>query len=348
MTPASETDAPIDAMAPATWPVAVRPARTDDLPLLGRWLGRAVALPPAGSAERLWVAPDEADRPRATLRLRPVIGLAPPRASWHVGCTVHAARELGLFHRQRTLLLGHDHTGAGELADMAWAQAEPEADTSVAQQAAALQALVGTALLEVAAHRADHAARLVAELPGVRDGAGQSPFWHGLGRHFFAGDPQAAAAAHGPDWRGLVAALLPRQVVCASFLSDAAQAAIAQVAPAARVLREVLEEAGLRYGHHVNVEDGGPILEAETDALPGITRAGVWPLQPVDGPTGALRPWLLRLPDAGLARVLRVPARVHQGVLRVSRAVMPALAPADEAPRLWAVPVDGRMGTEDH
>ena len=69
----------------------------------------------------------------AMVRLCPAIGLTLPHASYHVGCTVHAAPELGLFHRQRTLLLGHDHTGASALADIAWAQG----DTPIAEQSAA-------------------------------------------------------------------------------------------------------------------------------------------------------------------------------------------------------------------
>jgi arginine N-succinyltransferase len=182
---------------------------------------------------------------------------------------VHAAAELALYHRQRTLLLGHDHTGASELSDIAWARGE----LSTAEQSAALHALVGVALQTLAAQRRHYAMRLVAELPGVRDAAGQSPFWQGLGRHFYGGDPAAAHAQHGPAWRSHVAALLPRQVIYTSFLPEAAQAAIAQCDAPTLLLREVLEDAGLRYSHHVNVEDGGAILEAAIDDLPAVQRS---------------------------------------------------------------------------
>jgi arginine N-succinyltransferase len=326
---------------------AVRGARVDDLPRLTAWLGQAVSLPPADRAEQLWVAVDEADQPRATLRLVPAIGLVLPRVSWHVGCTVHAARELGLFHRQRTLLLGNDHTGATELADIAW---DP-ADAAPGQVASTLQLLLAAALLHLAASRSAYAARLVAELPGVRDSAGQSPFWQGLGRHFYAADPRAAARQHGPDWRSLVAALLPRQVVYASFLTAAAQAAIAQVAPACRVLREALEDAGLRYGHHINVEDGGPVLEAETDTLPGVLRAALWRLEPA-APDAALQPWLLQAQPAAAADgpgpqapVWRVDALAQAGALQLAPAALASMASVAQdtglAPglRVWAAPL---------
>jgi arginine N-succinyltransferase len=247
--------------------LTIRAARQDDLPTLAEWLGRATALPVAAH-ECLWVAETAAPDVslRATLRLVPALGLSLPRVSYHVGCTVHAAPELGLFQTQRTLLLGHDHTGASELADIAWAQA----DLPVSDQALALHALLATALTHIAHARAGYAPRVVVELPGPRDAAGQSPFWQGLGRHFYNADPATALATHGPAWRSHVAALLPRHALYTSFLPAAAEAAIAQVHAPALVLREVLEDAGLRYSHHINVEDGGPILEAEVDDLPQV------------------------------------------------------------------------------
>lgn len=258
-----------------------------DLQAVAALHGRA-AVPPAEPGEHLLLAEQpgpEGALALATLRLRPAIGLVLPRVSYHVGCVVHAAPELGLFHRQRTLLLGNDHTGASELADIAWRRDE----VSLPERAAALQALVGAALLLVARERARHADRLVAELPGPRDAAGCSPFWDGLGRHFYAGDPAAARAGHGADWRSHVATLLPRHPIYTSFLPPAAQAAIAQVDAGALLLREVLEAAGLRYGHHVNVEDGGPLLEVETDALAAVTTARRWLPAPEGSPAPAGR-----------------------------------------------------------
>ena len=244
------------------------------------------------------------------LRLRRAVGLALPRVWYHVGCTVHAASELNLFHRQRTLMLGHDHTGASELADIA----VDHLHLPLAEQAATLHLLVQTALLLVARDRRLYAERTIAELPGPRDSAGQSPFWQGLGRHFYAGDrPSAGAAAsagHSANWRTHVAALLPRQPIYTSFLPDAAQAAIAQTHASALLLREVLEQAGLRYSHHVNVEDAGPVLEALTDDLFTVRRARCWTLTPASEVGGTAFVVLAAGPD-GAWRAGRVRAQVQ-------------------------------------
>lgn len=234
----------------------LREVQPSDLARIGDWLSPAAdRSPPA--ADTPWLcaaAPD--GTPCAVLRLRRAIGLDLPRPWYHVGCVVHAAPALKLFHRLHVLQLGHDHTGASELADIAWDRTRP-----LAAQAAALQALVDGALAQVRARPQHYATRLIAELPGLRDEAGGAPFWQGLGRHFYSGDPRAAAERLGPAWRCHVATLLPRQPVYTAFLPPAAREAIAQVDPAARVLVEVLWQAGLRYGHHVTVDDGGPVFE---------------------------------------------------------------------------------------
>ena len=104
--------------------------------------------------------------------------------------------------------------------------------------------------------------RVIAELPGLRDAQGRSPFWQGLGRHFCALDPADALARHGPDWLADVAALLPRQLFYTAFLPGDAQAAIGTLHPSAQAVHGVLQACGLRWQHQIRIDDGGPVLEA--------------------------------------------------------------------------------------
>lgn len=233
---------------------------------------------PAGAALVLVAEDLRNSQLLATARLAPAIGLHLPRYAYHVGVAVHASPELRLFHRQRTLLLCNDHTGASELADVAAAGA----DLPLADRAAALALVVQTALLRLAQHRRQHADQLIVALPGVRDGAGQSPFWQGLGQAFSNGDPLEAAREHGSGWKSHVAALMPRHPVYASFLPAAAQAAVAQPHAGTQPLLDVLEHEGLRYSHHIDIYDGGPILEARPDDLHSVAASRVWPVRVVD------------------------------------------------------------------
>lgn len=247
--------------------VHVRTARADDLPLLHAWLrpGAAHDLPAADARSEAWlVAASAADQPLACLRLRHAIGLDLPRFWYHAGWVVHAAPELGLFQRLQTLQLGNDLTGASELADIAW----PPGLDAVAQVAALTPLLHGAiALLRDSAPLPGAMPVLIAELPGLHDADGSSPFWQGLARPFHAGDPRQAAQQLGPAWRSHVAALMPRQPVYAAFLPADAQAAIGQADAAQAVLHRLLRAAGLRPDGHVAIDDGGPVLAAPLDAL---------------------------------------------------------------------------------
>jgi arginine N-succinyltransferase len=232
---------------------------------------RATLRAQAGGAVALHVHDLRSGAELASAQLCAAIGMDLPRYAYHVGCVVHASRELRLFQRQRTLFLSNDHTGASELHGVVWTH-----DAMLAEVESALSLLVQTALLWVAQHRADFADRVIVALPGVRDGSGQSPFWAGLGQAFIDADPALVAREHGESWKSHLASLLPRHPLYASFLPDTAQAAIAQPSKGLEPLVEVLEHEGWRYGHHVDLYDGGPILEARMDDLPVVraSRAG--------------------------------------------------------------------------
>jgi len=261
--------------------------------------GSRLAAVVQGDADAAWLAalqppPSQADsaaagsvvlaahvdgRPRALVRFTPAIGLSVPRHWYHVGCVVHASPELGRRLPLATLQLNNDLTGDAELAG--WCT-DPTLDADGA--ATAWRALLAAGLGRVAAAPGrpsgaagssvpgsgvpgpEAATRLLVELPGPRDAAGRSPFWEGLGRPFYNGDPAAAQARFGDAWRSHVAALLPRQLVYSAFLPEAAQAAIGAVHADAVALATVLHQAGLRWSRQIRIDDGGPVFIAEPGA----------------------------------------------------------------------------------
>lgn len=255
----------------------VRPARNEDLPALTRllpgWEAESAALvDDDGNDPMLLACPLGNDHiagaPAACLRLRRRVGLTQPRYWFHVGYRVHAAAELGMFRRERTLLLGNDHTGAAELADFGIDAARLQP----AQRAALPRLLIGAALLllhrdQRTGMRSDALPRVIATLPGQRDEDGAAPFWEGLGRHFYPGDVAQALARFGHLWRTHVAALLPRHPLVVSVLREDAQAAIGGVHADAEPWRAALGELGLRAGQHVDLHDAGPVYEAHLDLL---------------------------------------------------------------------------------
>lgn len=162
-----------------------------------------------------------------------------------------------MFHQQRTLLMNNDYTGACELTGL-------RCDASLAAEVrlAALRELIRAALASLRGECVD----VIVELPGVRDEHGGSPFWNGLGRRFYEGDPQQAESRFGEAWVSHVAALLPRSPLIVSFLPETAQKSIGEVAPEASEQLEALQLEGFRRSRYVAIDDAGPVLEISLQA----------------------------------------------------------------------------------
>ena len=216
------------------------------------------ALPPLADGETAWVASPGAEAaPEATLRLRRHIGQPVPRGWFRLGWAVHASAELGLYRRQRTLLLGHDLTGADELCGFGCAGTLPAAEAGPAWTALVRAALQAQQL----AAAGQEAAPCIAELPGLCDAEGEAPVWQALGRHFHGQDLASLRRQLGSEGLHHLAALMPRHVLYASLLPAAAQAAFGQVHAAALPLQAALLQAGFGAREHITVTDGGPVLE---------------------------------------------------------------------------------------
>lgn len=204
--------------------------------------------------------------------------------NYHVGRTIFASRELGVYQAVPTLYLSNDLTGCSELATLF---VDPRARGSDASKLISL-----CRFAFIAEHRQRFASRLIAELRGVADEAGRSPFWESLGRHFFAMDFSRADQLSGAATRAFIAELMPKHPLYTVFLSAAAQAVIGEVHPQTRPARHILEQLGFRYRDYVDIFDAGPVLESDIDQIPRLRASRLAPAEPVAA-VGAANSYLL-------------------------------------------------------
>ena len=196
------------------------------------------------------------------------VGLREPWYSYRVGNVVHASRELGIFTQTPTLFLSNDLTGASELCSLFL---HPE--FRVGRNGSLLSK---SRLIFMAEFRARFADKVIAEMRGVSDEAGRSPFWESLGRHFFSMDFADADRLTGIGKKSFVAELMPKHPLYSSFLSAEAQAVIGQTHELTTPARRLLEQEGFRYAGHVDIFDAGPALEANLDDIDAIKRSAVF------------------------------------------------------------------------
>lgn len=266
----------------------LRPIRRADLPGLMELVGRAgvglTTLPPneaelgkridasvatfAGTADPrdslfLFALIDSTDdKLLGVSGIAPAVGLRQPWYSYRVGQVVHASEELGIFTQTPTLFLSNDHTGHSELCslflDPAWRKDRNGALLSKSR------------LLFLAQHRGQFADRIIAELRGVTDENGKSPFWESLGRHFFSMEFAHADYLTGIGKKSFVAELMPKHPLYTSFLSSDAQAVIGVTHELTRPAQAMLASEGFRYAGHVDIFDAGPVVEAEVADLGAV------------------------------------------------------------------------------
>ncbi len=190
-------------------------------------------------------------------------GLDEPFYSYRVGLTVQASQRFELYNRVPTLYLTNDYTGSAVLCSLFLRPSFRGRD-------GAGRLLSKCRFLFMAAHRIRFAERVIAEMRGVSDAHGRSPFWEGLGRHFFGVDYGEAERIVGLGNKSFIAELMPAHPIYAVLLSEEARAVMGQVHEHTRPALRLLESEGFRHQGYIDIFDGGPTVEAPTDAVRSI------------------------------------------------------------------------------
>lgn len=198
------------------------------------------------------------------------VGLDEPWYNYRVGTLVHASRALDVYTAVPTLFLANDHTGHTELCTLFVDQAFRHGHNGP---------LISKSRLLFIAEFADRFGdKVIAELRGPLDAEGRSPFWEGLGRHFFAMEYSTADYLTGIGQKSFIAELMPRHPVYVNLLPASAREAIGAVHQDTAAARRMLEQEGFRYEGYVDIFDAGPTVEAFRDNIDAVRRSRVLPV----------------------------------------------------------------------
>lgn len=105
---------------------------------------------------------------------------------------------------------------------------------------------------------------VVAEIRGMVDEQGNSPFWEAIGRHFFGIDFTTADYLTMSTDKQFIADLMPHLPIYVDLLPKDAQQVLGKPHPTAEPAYALLESQGFRYRNYVDIFDGGPLMVAET------------------------------------------------------------------------------------
>lgn len=206
-------------------------------------------------------------------------GLDEPFYNYHVGLTVHASHELQVYSRTPTLYLSNDYTGASVLVSLYLA---PDF-----RGGGAGRLLSKCRFAFMAQFPQRFAAKIIAEMRGVSDEHGRSPFWEGLGRHFFSIDYDRAEHIVGMGNKAFIAELMPKHPIYTLLLSPEAQTVLGKVHPQTAPALHLLEQEGFRYQGYIDIFDGGPTVEAPLADIRSVRRSRIVPAA-IGQPAGRL------------------------------------------------------------
>ena len=127
--------------------------------------------------------------------------------------------------------------------------------------------------LFIAMHRKRFADRILAELRGIIDERGGSPFWDGVAGRFFGMSFQEADYFNAINGNQFIADLMPKHPVYVAMLSETARTAIGVPHPSGRAAMRMLEKEGFSYDGYVDIFDGGPTMIARTDNVESVKAA---------------------------------------------------------------------------
>ena len=218
---------------------------------------------------------------RGTCQMFSRVGTECPFYSYRLSTLTQTSKALGKTFRAQMLNLTTDLEGSSEVGGLFLHPGERAGGLGML--------LARSRYLYMRLHRRRFASRVIAELRGVIDESGGSPFWDAIAGRFFGMNFQEADefnAAHGTQF---IADLMPKTPIYTAMLPETATHVMGVPHPSGRAAMRMLEREGFRQDCYIDIFDGGPTMMAATDEVRTIRDSRMEVLgsleESVDGPS---------------------------------------------------------------
>ncbi len=202
---------------------------------------------------------------RGTCQIFTGVGTAWPFYSYRLTTLTQHSKELDRVFTAEMLNLVNDLGGASEVGGLFLHPAERAGGLGML--------LARSRYLFIAMHRERFAERIFAELRGVIDERGGSPFWDGVAGRFFGMNFQEADQFNAINGNQFIADLMPKHPVYTAMLPESARSVIGLPHPSGRAAMRMLEAENFHFEGYVDIFDGGPTMTARTDKVQSIADA---------------------------------------------------------------------------
>jgi arginine N-succinyltransferase len=197
-----------------------------------------------------------------TTGIEAAVGIGSPLYHYRLSKIKQRSKSLGVNRTISTLNLCNDYHGTTEICTLFLREAY--------RNGFAGRLLSKIRFLFMAQHPQRFSTTIIAEMRGVSDEQGNSPFWHWLQTHFFDIEFNEAVHLVGTGDKQFIADLMPKHPVYVSLLSPQAQSVIGQphdnTVPALRLL----QQEGFSNKGYFDLFDAGPTVEAQLDDINSV------------------------------------------------------------------------------
>lgn len=202
---------------------------------------------------------------RGTCQIFTEVGVRWPFYSYRIATISQHSAEIGRTFRADILNLVTDLEGSSEVGGLFLHPHERAGGLGLL--------LARSRYLFIRANRAKFGDRILAELRGVIDDAGGSPFWDGVAGKFFGMSFQEADEFNALHGNQFIADLMPKHPVYVAMLPESARSVLGVPHPSGRAAMRMLEQEGFAFENYIDIFDGGPTMTARTDNVRTIRDA---------------------------------------------------------------------------
>ena len=196
---------------------------------------------------------------RGTCQVFGMVGVETPFYSYRISTLTQTSKALGQTFRNEMVTLTTDLEGSSEVGGLFLHPGERAGGLGML--------LARSRYLFIKLHRERFGKRVIAELRGVMDEKGGSPFWDAIAGRFFGMTFQEADEFNGAHGTQFIADLMPKTPIYTAMLPDSARAVMGVPHPSGRAAMKMLEREGFQFDCYVDIFDGGPTMTAPTDQI---------------------------------------------------------------------------------
>lgn len=166
--------------------------------------------------------------------------------------------------------------------------------------------------------------QVIAEMRGMVNEEGHSPFWDAVGKHFIKLDFPTADVLYVKNNR-FMEELVPKHPIIANLLPKEAYEVIGKVHPNTEPAKRILEQEGFKLSGLVGIFEPGPVLIAELDNIRSIKESTMGEIQEISDKSFKSEIFIISRTKGSFRSALGGVVKLKSGGLKISGVAAAAL-----------------------